>query len=163
MKRHFCISDNLSHLHLFSLELEQKGFLPPQFRILSDQPGLKQLKDYFPTGFYWFVNLYRSEIHTIFWYIIAAFLLYLGYVLGLTNTDAGWIPLIAIIIVFVALTTVLSASDGKDSLTLNRQRLTHELESGKHILVLEVEEEQEVTLFQTILLHPELEFGQLKE
>ncbi|TKB43664.1 hypothetical protein [Thalassotalea mangrovi] len=163
MKRHFCISDNLSNLHLFSLELEQKGFLPPQFRILSDQPGINQLNQYFPKGIYWFINLYRSEIHTIFWYSIAGLLLYFGYVLGLTQTDAGWIPLIAIIIVFVALTTVLSVPDSKDSMLLDRKRLMHELESGKHVLVLDVEDEQEVTLFQTIMLHPELEFGEFKQ
>lgn len=157
MKRHYFISDDLDDLEAVELSLEEAGVSTPQIHVLSeDEAGLDTHR----------VNrvepvLKKDVVHgtergAIVGALAALLILVLAWVSGLTETFT-WVPPIFLAIVVLGFCTWEGGLIGMHEPHMDFRRFQDDLKAGKHILFVDVEDEQEAIMRSVVARHPKLQ------
>jgi hypothetical protein len=157
MKRHYFISDDLDDLAAIEAELDAVGISAPQVHVLSnDDAGLalKQLsqveavlkKDV----------VHGTELGAVVGVACAIAILLLFWMSGLTESYT-WLPPIFLSIVILGFCTWEGGLIGIQEPHVDFRRFEQELRSGKHILLLDVEADQESKMRHIIRAHARIE------
>lgn len=158
MVRVFYISDDLDDLELVEYELELSGIGPSQIHVLSNNDAevanhqhLHPVKSFMRNDV-----IHSTEIGAVIGVVAAVVVLVLAYVFGVTET-VGWAPLIILAVAMMGLITWEGGLFGIQELHYQFRRFKHVLQQGKHVLMVDVEANQEVTLANITLAHDKLQ------
>ena len=156
MKRHFYISDDLDDLEIIEQQLEDAGVTTPQIHVLSeDDAGVKahRLNDVEAV-------LRRDVVHgtergAIVGVIAAAIILTAAWATGIAATIT-WVPPIFLAIIILGFCTWEGGLIGIQKPHSDFVRFQDTLRSGKHVLLVDVSQDQEHILQQVTGEHPKL-------
>ena len=157
MRRHFFISDDLDDLETVEGDLESAGVTTPQIHVLSeDDAGVSahHLNDVEAVLRKDVVR--RTERGAIIGAIGAAAVVLLAWISGITDTIT-WVPPIFLAIVILGFCTWEGGLIGIQEPHSDFQRFQADLHAGKHVLFVDVWQEQEDLLREVITSHPRLE------
>jgi hypothetical protein len=156
MKRHYYLSDDLDDLEFVERDLEHAGLATRQIHVLSEdaagvelhhingvQPVLK--KDV----------LHSTEIGATIGVILAALMLLLAWLSGMTPSHA-WFPTIFLALIVLGFCTWEGGLIGIGEPYVDFRRFRADLKAGKHILLVDVECCQESILRRVVKQHPKL-------
>ena len=157
MKRHYFISDDLDDLAAIESELDAVRISAPRVHVLSnDHAGLalRQLsqveavlkKDV----------VHGTELGAVVGVACAIAILLLFWMSGLTESYT-WLPPIFLSIVILGFCTWEGGLIGIQEPHVDFRRFEQELRSGKHILLLDVEADQESKMRHIIRAHARIE------
>ena len=157
MKRVFYISDDLDDLELVEHELELSGISSPQIHVLSDQGAevaehkrLNPVKSMMRNDV-----IHSTEIGAVVGVCAAVLVLLVAFLSGATEA-VGWVPFVMLAIVVLGFGTWEGGLFGVQELHYQFRRFKHVLKSGKHVLMVDVEPNQELTLANVTLAHDKL-------
>ena len=158
MLRRYFISDDLDDLAKIEQELEQQGIETPQIHVLSENDAeveLRHLHEVAPVLKSDVVH--ATEIGAIVGVIGALVVLALAYIMGWTDTAAGWVPFIFLAVVVLGFCTWEGGFIGIQQPNVNFKRFQDLLHQGKHVLFIDIAPEQEAVLSKVIRKHPGLQ------
>lgn len=144
MKRHYFISDDLDDLDRIEVELEQRGIKKPQIHVLSkDDGGVERHKHLHNIE----SVLKQDVVHgtivgAIFGLLGAACVLAVGYLTTLPETYT-WMPFFFLAIVIFGFITWSGGFYGIQTPHKDFRRFQRDLNEGKHIFFVDVDESQE--------------------
>ena len=124
MLRHYFISDDLTDFVKIEYELQQHGIDAPQVHVLSDNDAaieLHRLHEVAPVLKSDVVH--ATEIGAVIGVIAALFILDLAYILGWTETTAGWIPFIFLAVVVQVLRKAGNQRSGQHAQITHRSQM----------------------------------------
>ncbi|PSW22181.1 NAD/FAD-utilizing enzyme [Photobacterium sanctipauli] len=157
MVRVFYISDDLDDLELVEYELELSGISAPQIHVLTDKDAevashhhLHPVKSFMRNDV-----IHSTEIGAVIGIVVAALVLFFAYASGVTDT-VGWLPFIMLAIIMMGFITWEGGLFGFQELHYQFRRFKQVLKSGRHVLMVDVEPEQEITLANVVLAHEKL-------
>lgn len=147
MKRHFYLSHNLDDMEAIEQKLKSEGIDGAQIHVLSndnagaDQHNLHQLE-----------SLLRRDVvrSTIIGLIIGIFMaaipILAAYLIGLSE-GFYWVPVIFLSVILLGFCTWEGGFIGFQQPHHDYKKFEHALQSGKHVLILDVDssEEEQVT------------------
>lgn len=156
MKRHFFVSDDLDDLESIERELESGGITTPQIHVLTmDDAGAETHDDLHDVQSIMKKDVIHSGEYGLAVGVVAALM-----VIGLTWTlewhtsPAGWIPFIFLAIILLGFFTWEGGFIGIQTFNSNFKRFQKELEEGKHVLFVDLTDEQEEVLQRVVQSHP---------
>lgn len=158
MKRHFYISDSLEELAVIDQELLNINITKPQFHVLSNddvgvnQHGLHEVESVLKKDV-----VHSTKLGAIIGVIMASLILFTANLMGLTTSEAGWIPFIFLAIVFLGFCTWEGGLVGIQIPNYQFARFSKIMNRGKHIFIVDVEPEQEADFKKVMSKHPRLE------
>ena len=157
MNRHYYISDDLDDLEAIKNELEAKGVSTPQIHVLSlDDAGVEG-RDLHQVPSLMKNDAVRSAAKaSIFGLIGAALVLFVAHLSGLT-ASIGWMPFVFLAVVVLGFVTWEGGMWGVQEPNVNFVRFQKALDAGKHVLYVEVKDDQEAVLKSVTDVHPRLE------
>ncbi|UTM59711.1 NAD/FAD-utilizing enzyme [Photobacterium sp. CCB-ST2H9] len=157
MKRVFYISDDLDELELVEHELELSGFTAPQIHVLSNKDAeVSSHKHLHPVQSVMRNDVVHStEIGAVIGVIAAAGILIAAYASGVTDA-VGWAPFILLAVAMLGFITWEGGLFGFQELHYQFRRFKNVLKSGQHVLMVDVEPEQELQLASITLAHDKL-------
>ncbi|AJR05285.1 NAD/FAD-utilizing enzyme [Photobacterium gaetbulicola] len=157
MVRVFYISDDLDDLELVEYELELSGLGPSQIHVLTDNDAevashqhLHPVKSFMRNDV-----IHSTEIGAVIGVVVAALVLFFAYVTGVAGS-VGWLPFIMLAIVMMGFITWEGGLFGFQELHYQFRRFKQVLQSGRHVLMVDVEPEQEIMLANVTLAHDKL-------
>lgn len=160
MVRHFYITDNIDELETIEHELESQGFTEPQIHVLSDNDYAVESHHLHPVESVLKKDVVHStEVGSVVGIILAAATLIIAYIFGLTDSAAGWLPFIFLAIVLLGFCTWEGGLIGIQRNNVNFERFQEVLKKGKHVLFVDVDDEQEPTIERVMRNHPRLEMA----
>jgi len=156
MKRHYYISDDLKDLKTVARDLESAGVSTLQIHVLSEDDSGVELhhlpnveavlkKDV----------VHGTELGGVVGVIGAAAILLLAWLSGLTETYT-WVPAIFLSVIVLGFCTWEGGLIGIQKPHTDFRRFQGDLEQGKHILFVDVDNAQENLLNNVIARHPKL-------
>lgn len=157
MKRYFYESGDLADLKAVQAELESKGITRPQIHVLSERDSevarhhLNEVE----------AVLRKDVVHggllgAMVGVVAAALMLGVVQLLGWTDSAAGWVPFIFLAIVLLGFCTWEGGFYGFQAPHHQFKRFQEALREGKHILLIDVDLNQESTLSNIVGAHPKL-------
>ncbi|MCP3906718.1 MAG: magnesium transporter [Oceanicoccus sp.] len=158
MKRHFYISKNLDDLEAVEHELEDQGVATPQIHVLSQNDAdvqhhhLNEVEAVLKKDV-----VHSMELGAIVGVVAAILVLAIAYFAGWTESAAGWIPFIFLAIVVLGFCTWEGGLFGIQEPHYQFKQFQDTLKQGKHILFVDVTEQQETVLARIVEAHPQLE------
>jgi hypothetical protein len=160
MKRYFFLADNLDKLADVEHDLEANGISTPQIHILSnDDSGVttRKLNDVEAV-------LRKDVVHSmergaLIGAGVAALVLAIGHYSGATQSAAGWMPFIFLAIVMLGFFTWEGGLFGIQQPHHEFKRFEQALNSGRHVLLIDIDEREHSTLNRVTAQYPELEFS----
>lgn len=164
MIRHFYITDDIDELEKVGLELESNGFTEPQIHVLSEKDAdvethnLHEVESVLKQDV-----VHSTEVGSVVGVIGAAFTLFLAYFMGWTESAAGWMPFIFLAIVVLGFCTWEGGFIGIQKPNVNFERFQDVLKKGKHVLFVDVDPEQEMTIDAVMKNHPQLQVAGMGE
>jgi hypothetical protein len=156
MKRHFYISDDLDDLEIIEHQLEGAGVIKPQIHVLSDDDaGVKahHLPDVEAVLRKDVVQ--GTERGAVVGILGAIVILGAAWATGITHTIT-WIPPIFLSLIILGFCTWEGGLIGISEPHADFKRFKDTLRSGKHVLVVDVKEDQETVLRRVTGEHPKL-------
>ena len=157
MVRVFYISDDLDDLDLVEYELELSGIRSSQIQVLTNNDAelaghrhLHPVKSFMRNDV-----IHSTEIGAVVGVIIAATVLFAAYASGMT-ASIGWLPFVVVAVVIMGFITWEGGLFGFQALHYQFRRFKSVLQSGRHVLMVDVEPEQEVMLANLTLPHDKL-------
>lgn len=159
MKRHYYISDSLQELVEVEEELESGGVTQAQIHVLSDddiaveQHNLNEVEAVLKQDV-----VHSMEIGALIGVGFALLILLLVYVSGITQTT-GWVPFIFLAIVVLGFCAWEGGLFGIQVPHAEFQRFREALNTGKHVLFIDIREAQETLLSTVVKHHPNLELA----
>jgi len=157
MKRHYFISDDLDDLAEIERGLDAAGITPPQVHVLSNDDAGLTLKQLHQVE----AVLRKDVVHgtergAAVGIAGAAAILLLFWISGLAESYT-WIPPIFLAIVVLGFCTWEGGLIGIQEPNVNFRRFQEELQAGKHILLVDVNDHQTKALRHIAVAHPGLE------
>jgi len=157
MKRHYFISDDLDDLAEIQRGLDAAGITPPQVHVLSNDDAGLTLKQLHQVE----AVLRKDVVHgtergAAVGIAGAAAILLLFWVSGLADSYT-WVPPIFLAIVVLGFCTWEGGLIGIQEPNVNFRRFQEELQAGKHILLVDVNDHQTKALRHIAVAHPGLE------
>ncbi|GGO84795.1 hypothetical protein GCM10011348_31840 [Marinobacterium nitratireducens] len=157
MNRHYYVSADLDELESVEQELEAGGIAPEQMHVLTEKDAeVEQHHLHEVTSFMKQDMVHSGEIGAVVGLLIAALLLVGAWLLGWTDTAAGWLPFIFLAVVVFGFCTWEGGFFGFQEPNAHFRRFKKLLKHGKHIFFVDVEPEQEATLNRVLRQHPHL-------
>jgi|TARA_B110000902_G_C14277711_1_gene575525 hypothetical protein len=157
MKRHFFVSQDLDDLELVEQELQARGVDKPHMHVLSNDDCQVQLHHLNDVEAVLRKDVVRAtEIGAVIGVIAAALVLLVAYLLGATNTAAGWLPFILLSIVVLGFCTWEGGFLGIQATHHDFKRFQNAMDSGKHIFFVDINAEDETILNEVADAHPRL-------
>ena len=160
MKRYFFLADNLDKLEAVEHDLEANGISTPQIHVLSnDDRGvtIRKLNDVEAV-------LRKDVVHSmergaLIGAAASAVVLAVGHYSGATETAAGWTPFIFLTIVVLGFFTWEGGLFGIQEPHHEFKRFQQALASGRHLLLIDINEKDHGILNRVTAHYPELEFS----
>jgi hypothetical protein len=157
MKRHYYISTDLDDLEHVEQDLERAGVSTPQIHVLSeddaalDEHHLHKVEAVLKKDV-----VHGTEMGAVIGVIAAAAILVLAYFSGLTETYT-WVPPIFLSVIVLGFCTWEGGLIGIQEPHMDFKRFQDQLHEGKHVLFVDVPQEQEDILTSVVAKHPKLE------
>ncbi len=158
MKRHYYISTDLDDLEHVEEELEAAGVATPQIHVLSyDDAGVALHEHLHPVEAVLKKDVVRgTEVGAVIGVIAASLVLFISYYSGVTET-VGWVPFLFLAVVVLGFCTWEGGLFGIQEPHQEFVRFKDDLEAGKHIFFVDVNDDQEAVLSRVVTAHPRLE------
>ncbi len=157
MKRHYYISDDLDDLEAIERQLESAGVTTPQIHVLSeDDAGLEEHHLHKVEAVLKKDVVHGTELGAVIGVIAAGLILAIAYYSGLTETYT-WVPAIFLAVIVLGFCTWEGGLIGIQNPHVDFRRFQADLDAGKHILFVDVEQDQESILQQVTSEHPKLQ------
>ncbi|REL25642.1 NAD/FAD-utilizing enzyme [Thalassotalea euphylliae] len=160
MLRHYFISEKLSELKSLRNELAEQGVTEPQIHVLSNddaalvQHDLPEVESVLKKDV-----VHSTEIGAIVGVIGAALTLIIAYYMGWTNSAAGWLPFVLLAVVVLGFCTWEGGFIGIQRNNVHFERFQEVLKRGKHVLFVDIEQDQEQMLARVIRHHPHIQLA----
>lgn len=160
MKRYFFLTDNLDKLTAVEHDLTVNGISAPQIHVLSnDDSGMtvRKLNDVEAV-------LRKDVVHSmergaLIGAAAAAVVIAVGHYSGATATAAGWTPFIFLAVVVLGFFTWEGGLFGIQEPHHEFKRFQQALASGRHLLLIDINEKDHSILNNVTAHYPELEFS----
>jgi len=158
MLRHYYISDDLDDLDHIEEELEKAGVATPQMHVLSrDDAGVALHEHLHPVEAVLKKDVVRgTEIGAVIGVIAASVVLIVAYYSGVTET-VGWMPFGFLAVVVLGFCTWEGGLFGIQEPHADFKRFEADLDAGKHVFFVDLDEEQEAALTAIVDAHPRLQ------
>ena len=158
MKRHYYITDDLDDLDHVEDELEQAGLATPQMHVLSrDDAGVAMRPHLHPVEAVLKKDVVRgTEVGAVVGVIGASLVLAVSYYSGVTET-VGWVPFLFLAVIVLGFCTWEGGLFGIQEPHADFVRFQADLDAGKHIFFVDVDDEQEAALSKVVSAHPRLQ------
>jgi hypothetical protein len=157
MKRHYFISDNLDDLADVERELESRGLSSLQIHVLSQSDAEVEHRKLHPVVTFMKTDVVRSTlIGAIIGISLCMLTLGIAHAVGVAETKIGWIPVIFLSIVLLGFCTWEGGLRGIQEPNHHFLSFQQALQSGKHILFVDVDKDQEAVLSGVATQHPEM-------
>ncbi|VAW53212.1 NAD/FAD-utilizing enzyme apparently involved in cell division [hydrothermal vent metagenome] len=157
MKRHYFISDDLDDLDRIEVELEQKGIKTPQIHVLSKDDGaiakhehLHNIESVLKQNV-----VHGTIVGAMFGLLGAAAVMAIGYLTTLPETYT-WMPFYFLAVVMFGFITWSGGFYGIQTPHKDFRRFQKDLNSGKHIFIIDVDASQEGIVKELGAEHPHL-------
>ncbi|GAB3028808.1 NAD/FAD-utilizing enzyme [Bowmanella dokdonensis] len=160
MIRHYYISDDLGDLKAIEDEMESRGLSKPQIHVLSEKDAevekhhLHAIEDVLKKDV-----VHSTEVGAVFGVIGAVLVLVLAYYLGWTETAAGWVPFVFLAVVILGFCTWEGGLIGIQVPNYQFKRFQKLLKQGKHVLFVDLDQEQEAVVSEIVEHHPRLKLA----
>jgi hypothetical protein len=157
MNRHYFISDDLDDLERIEEELERRGIVKPQIHVLSkDDTGVERHQHLHNIESVFKQDVVHGTIvGAIFGALAAILVLAIAYLSKLPETYT-WVPVYFLAIVLFGFITWSGGFYGIQTPHKEFRRFQKDLESGKHVFIVDVDASQEDMLKQIEIDHPQL-------
>jgi hypothetical protein len=156
MKRNYYISNDLDDLEIVERDLEAAGVTTPQIHVLSrDDAGVEQHHLHKVEAVLKKDVVHGTERGAVIGVIGAAIVIGLAWFSGLTETYT-WVPAIFLAVIVLGFCTWEGGLIGIQEPHMDFKRFQSELDSGKHVLFVDVDPEQEPILNRVVAAHPKL-------
>lgn len=157
MKRYFFESGDLQDLENIQAELEREGLTRPQIHVLSERDGELERHHLYEVE----SMLRKDVIHSgllgaLVGVVAAVLMLGFAYLLGWTESQAGWVPFIFLAIVLLGFCTWEGGFLGFQAPHHQFKHFQKALREGRHILLIDVDAEEEPMLSEVVRSHPKL-------
>jgi hypothetical protein len=157
MKRHYFISDNLDDLAAVERELESGGLTTLQIHVLSQNDAAVEHRKLHEVMAFMKTDIVRSTLLGALIGIGACLLtLAIAHSTGVTETHFGWVPVIFLALVLLGFCTWEGGLRGIQEPNQRFRSFQPALQSGKHVLFVDVEGDQENILQRVVNRHPSL-------
>ena len=158
LSRQYFISDNLADLKLVEQELEIAGVATAQIHILTrDNAGLERHKDLHGVPSLMKRNIIHSGLMgAVVGAILAVATLLVSFILGWHSSMAGWIPFIFLAVILFGFCTWFGGLHGLRNPNYHFVRFQKDLDAGKHVLFIDLDESQTEILRTIVEKHPGL-------
>jgi hypothetical protein len=157
MNRHYYISDNLDDLESVEQELEAKGISTEQIHVLSENDAeVEQHHLHDVTSLMKQDVVHSGEVGAVIGLLLAVLVLGGAYLLGWSESAAGWTPFIFLAIVLFGFCTWEGGFFGIQVPNTHFKRFRDKLAEGKHVFFVDVEPDQEEVLERVVKAHPML-------
>ena len=156
MKRNYYISNDLDDLEIVERDLEAAGVTTPQIHVLSkDDAGVEEHHLHKVEAVLKKDVVHGTERGAVIGVIGAAIVIGLAWFSGLTETYT-WVPAIFLAVIVLGFCTWEGGLIGIQEPHVDFKRFQNELDSGKHVLFVDVDPEQESILDRVVAAHPKL-------
>jgi hypothetical protein len=157
MKRHYYISNDLDDLDHVEEELEKAGVATPQMHVLSrDDAGVALRPHLHPVEAVLKKDVVRgTEVGAVIGVIGAALVLSVSYFSGVTET-VGWVPFLFLAVIVLGFCTWEGGLFGIQEPHADFVRFQADLDAGRHVFFVDVDQEQEAALASIVSAHPSL-------
>ena len=157
--RHYFIANDLDELVNLERELEAKSIDTNQIHILSnDETGTESRAVLNDVTSFMKRDVVRSgELGLTVGIIGAAVVLAGAYFLGWTDTVLGWMPFVILAALILGFCTWEGGFIGIQRRNRRFERFETALQNGRHVVFIDVLDEQRNTLEQVVRDHPDLE------
>lgn len=156
MKRHYFVTDDLDDLQQVEQDLQSAGITPPQFHVLSEDDTaveirkLKEVEAVLKKDV-----VHGTELGALVGIGGAAAVLAVAWFSGLTQTYT-WVPAIFLAIVVLGFCTWEGGLIGIQRPHIDFKRFKPALDRGKHVLLVDVDPDQERALGSVVAHHSSL-------
>ena len=156
MKRHYYLSDDLDDLEIIERDLEAAGVATPQIHVLSeDEAGVEEHHLHTVEGVLKKDVVHGTELGAVVGVVGGAAIILLAWFSGLTETYT-WVPAIFLAVIVVGFCTWEGGLIGIQEPHLDFQRFQEHLHEGKHVLFVDIAQDQEELLHKVASSHPML-------
>jgi hypothetical protein len=158
MKRHYYLSDDLDDLEHVETELEKAGVPTPQIHVLSrDDAGVAMHPNLHPVEAVLKKDVvHGTEIGAVIGVLGAALVLGISYFSGVTET-VGWVPFVFLAVIVLGFCTWEGGLFGIQKPHQDFERFEADLDAGKHVFFVDIDDEQEAALTSIVGAHPRLQ------
>ncbi|MFW6092641.1 MAG: hypothetical protein ACODAC_01620 [Pseudomonadota bacterium] len=156
MKRHYFVSDDLDDLESMEEELERAGIPTTQIHVLTLDDAAAETHERLHDVQSLMKKdvIHSGEYGLVVGAVAAASVLMLTYMAGWHTSPVGWIPFIFLAIVLLGFFTWEGGFIGIQTFNVNFQRFKNELEQGRHLFFVDLEDGQEDVLDRVVRGHP---------
>ncbi|RNL59005.1 NAD/FAD-utilizing enzyme [Zhongshania marina] len=159
MKRYYFLSDNLDKLADVEHDLADNGISKPQIHVLSrDDSGVSKRKLNDVEAVLRKDVVHAMERGALIGFAAAALVLAVGHYSGATSS-VGWMPFIFLSIVMLGFSTWEGGLFGIQEPHHDFKRFDQALASGRHLLLIDINEKDHSILNRVTAHYPELEFS----
>ena len=156
MKRNYYISNDLDDLEIVERDLEAAGVTTPQIHVLSkDDAGVEEHQLHQVEAVLKKDVVHGTERGAVIGVIGAALVIGIAWFSGLTETYT-WVPAIFLAVIVLGFCTWEGGLIGIQEPHADFKRFQEVLDSGKHVLFVDVDREQEPILDRVVAAHPKL-------
>ncbi|UZJ44756.1 NAD/FAD-utilizing enzyme [Marinimicrobium sp. C6131] len=157
MRRHFYLSDDLDDLERLESDLEARGIARPQIHILSNNDaGLESHHLHQVESLLRKDVIHSGKIGFLIGLVAAAIPLVIAYIVGLSESYL-WIPVIFLSIILLGFCTWEGGLIGIQRPNHQYLKFERAINSGRHLLIVDVDPGQEKLLLKVIADHPNVE------
>ena len=158
MKRHYYISSDLDELDQVHEELNRAGLAMPQIHVLSrDDAGVAMRPHLHPVEDFLKKDVVRGTEFGAVGGVIGAVLVLAVAWFAKFPESVGWIPFVFLAIVVFGFCIWVGGLFGIQEPNSDFTRFKDDLEAGRHVFFVDIDEEQEATLSDIVAAHPSLE------
>jgi hypothetical protein len=156
MNRHYFVSDNIDELENVERELEAEGVLTPQIHVLSDNEAALEKHHLHAVTDFMKTDVIRAGL----WGLAigaagAALVLVVAYFAGWAS-EVGWVPFVFFAIVVLGFCTWEGGFLGFQERNKRFRRFEQLLADSKHVLFIDVSNDQEELVRRIMDRHPSL-------
>ncbi len=156
MKRHYFISDKLSELEAVERELEAEGITRPQIHVLSNSDAELEQYEIQPVHELMRTDMVNSSLWGFGIGLIGA-LLVIGTTIFMGWAEAiGWSPFVFLAIIILGFCTWEGGFLGFQEKNRRFKRFESAISNNRHVLLVDVDEDQLDVLNAVIKRHPQL-------
>jgi hypothetical protein len=157
MKRYFFIAENLDNLGAVERELLSAGMLTSQVHVLSqDDAGASEHHLHQVHSLLRQDVIHSGEIGALIGLAVSAVSVAVAYFSGLPES-MGWMPFIFLSVVLLGFFTWEGGLFGIQVPNSQYRRFDGALKAGKHLLIVDVDDQQEQLLKRLLDAHPHLQ------
>lgn len=156
MKRYFFIEDSLDDLEMVERDLLAGGLMAPQLHVLSrDDDGATRRHLHQVHSLLRQDTIHAGEIGALIGFGISALSVVIAYFSGLPQS-IGWVPFICLSVVLLGFFTWEGGLFGIQVPNSQYHRFSKALDEGRHMLIVDVETDQERLLQHVVAAHPNM-------